>query len=211
MHQTPPSYGQGHQQAHGYYPQGPGLPPPKKGMGTGTILLIVFGCLFGGCAAMCGIASKAQVKGAEAREMRQAKQQEAASVALPWTTNVKANCAAYQAAPNEIKKSAVFNSNQQLLSGVSLQGVQGKLKRLSTNQGGGNLDLKIEVGDVEFTSRPLSPIKRGSAIYDAATEMSVGQCVTVSATNVSASSMVEQSKVCDLEYFVDFASLAPCQ
>ena len=49
------------QQAYG---PPPGYPPPKKGMSTGMIVLIVFGCLFGGCV-MCGaIASSGQKNGA---------------------------------------------------------------------------------------------------------------------------------------------------
>lgn len=55
----PPGYVQPGCPPHGNYPQqgyGPGFPPPKKpkqGMGSGMIVLIVFGCLFGSCV-MCG-------------------------------------------------------------------------------------------------------------------------------------------------------------
>lgn len=64
MQQPPPGssgeYGSPPQQGHGA-----GYPPPspkKKGMSTGMIVLVVFGCLFGGCV-MCSVVRSANKKG----------------------------------------------------------------------------------------------------------------------------------------------------
>lgn len=71
MHQPPnqqhdyPTYSQPtYSQPQPGYGQG-GFPPPKRGMSTGTILLIVLGCLFGGCV-MCGAIGAASKKGGAA-------------------------------------------------------------------------------------------------------------------------------------------------
>lgn len=44
----PPPHGGHPPQGYGYAPQGP-QPPPKKGMSTGMIVVVVMCCLFGGC------------------------------------------------------------------------------------------------------------------------------------------------------------------
>jgi len=128
-----------------------------------------------------------------------------------WVATVKDNCGRYKAAPNEIKKSAIFTENEALLQRSGVDEIKGKLTRLSTGQGGDRLSLKITVGDLEFATESLfAPIKKGSAVYNAAAEMTVGQCVMFSAKGLKASSVVEQSKVCDTEYFANFTSLKPC-
>ena len=129
---------------------------------------------------------------------------------LPWISQVQANCSAYRAAPNEIKKSAVFRSNNATLSGAKVFGVRGKLTELTTSQGGDSLRLTITVGDVEFQTSPLDSIAQGSATYNAAADLATGQCVVFSATQLSSSSVLEQSKVCDTEYFARFTSLSRC-
>lgn len=64
MHQQQPPPGYGPPLGpHGYGPGGKAgyPPPPKKGMSTGMIVLIVVGCLFGGCV-MCGAIGSAGKK-----------------------------------------------------------------------------------------------------------------------------------------------------
>lgn len=131
---------------------------------------------------------------------------------LPWVQTVRANCTAYKAAPNEIKKSAIYNENEALISKTKVTNVRGKLERLRTDQGGDELSLKVTVGDVEFHTESLfGPIRKGSPVYNAAAEMREGQCVVFSASGLKPSSMVEQSKVCDPEYFAVFTAIAPCK
>lgn len=106
---------------------------------------------------------------------------------------------------------ASFEDNKTLLRGTKVDGAHGKLTMISTNQGGGELKLTINVGDVEFTTESLlAPIVKGSAVYAAAADMKEGQCVIFSAARIRSSSMSERSKVCDTDYFANFTSLKPC-
>jgi hypothetical protein len=135
-----------------------------------------------------------------------------AAAALPFVAKVQNNCAKYKAGKNEIQKSAVFAENEKLLEELHLTDVKGVLKKLSTNQGGSELSLHIDVGDVEFATESLfAPINKGSDVYKAAAEMSEGQCVVFSASSLRASSITEEAKVCDTEYFAKFTSLKPCK
>ena len=57
------------QPPHGYGPpqqpwQGP---PPKRGIGAGTVILIIFGCLFSGCVGLCALGARNAQKTAEAQ------------------------------------------------------------------------------------------------------------------------------------------------
>lgn len=131
---------------------------------------------------------------------------------LPWVSAVKTNCTAYDAAPNEIKKSDIFNANQNLLASADAPGIVGTLKQLSTNEGGSRLTLEVKVGDMELTQgiKPFSAIARGTPIYIAATNMTEGSCILFSAKNFEPGSVLERSKVCDLDYNVEFTSVSPC-
>jgi hypothetical protein len=131
---------------------------------------------------------------------------------LPFISEVKANCDKYKSAPNDIKKSAIFTANEETLSTVSLKDVRGVLKSMRTTQGGGELSIRIDVGEVEFKTESLfAAIKKGTPVYDAVTDMTVDQCVVFSAEGLKASSVVEKSKVCDTEYFAKFTSVKPCK
>lgn len=106
--QQPPNYGPGYgpPPPHGYPPQGygpaPGYPPPKKGMSTGMIVLIVFGCLFGGCM-MCGAI------GAATNKERSTAEAPAASAA-PDPSAQAARLAAEQKAAEETRAAREKNA-----------------------------------------------------------------------------------------------------
>lgn len=57
--------------------------------------------------------------------------------------------------------------------GSHVKGPRGKLTTLSTNQGGSELTIEIEVGDdVEFKTEALfSPIRKAPAVYNAAADL----------------------------------------
>lgn len=228
-HQQPPGHPQGQppqhvsQEAYGQpqaygHPQGygptqgqwaPGQPPPKK---KSKALLFVLGGF--GLFMTCGIiGAMADKDSGSSQQSSSAKGGASASVAaLPWMSTVIENCAAYKAAPNDIKKSDVFNRNQAHLTGVNVADARGTLTMLSTSQGGDELRLGIKVGDVEFKTGSLFyAINRGSPVYAAASEMTRGQCVIFSASNIKAASLMERSQVCDFEYLANISSLAPCQ
>jgi hypothetical protein len=131
---------------------------------------------------------------------------------LPWLGAAKSNCASYMLAANEIKKSAIFTENTALLSAATVQKVRGKLTRISTNRGGTELRLQVIVGRVEFNTESLfGPVKKGTDVYAAASDLAEGQCVIFSGNRIKASSISERAQVCDTEYFINFTSLEPCQ
>lgn len=116
MQQPPPSgYGApppppsqpGYGPPPGYYAQpgygppgyGPGYPPPKKGMSTGMIVLIVFGCLFGGCV-MCGVIGSAGNKNKQSTA-------DTKPTAAAATVDPSAVAAAAKAAADAKEKNAV--------------------------------------------------------------------------------------------------------
>lgn len=187
--------------------------PTKKKMGIVKLFFVVLGGLFLLCFLGSIFGGKSRSGGGSSAAPSDAPAAPAPEVAqLPWITTVNDNCAKYKAAPNEIKKSAIFNENETLISKAKVSNVTGKLAALRTDQGGDELSLKIKVGEVDFHTESLfGAIKKGSAVYNAAAEMTVGQCVVFSASSLKASSMVERSKVCDTEYFAVFTSIAPCK
>ncbi len=183
------------QQPYGYQ-QPQAQPPPKKKSRWWLWAL-------GGVVAI-GVCTSAAKNGGKKKSAE-------SEASLPFVADVRANCEAYKAAKNEIKKSEVFNANEELLGGQKLKDIKGVLKGLTTNQGGSSLTLRIDVGDVEFKTESLfAPVEKGTAVYKAATDMSEGQCVIFSASEIKASSITEQAKVCDTEYFAKFTSLKGC-
>jgi len=126
-------------------------------------------------------------------------------------TQAKSRCAAYDAAPNQIKKSEIFRKNTVDIEALELDGVRGSLTTLATNQGGSELRLRVEAGGATFSTESLmAPIPRGSPVYVAASEMKEGQCVVFSANHVKAASLTERAQVCDPSYFADITKLATC-
>jgi len=190
--------GYGHQQ-----PPQPPVPQPKKSKLWLWLLLGVGGLLFT-CGGLAAIGAALGGDSASAGPMQEVTQ-------MPWIGLVQGNCDAYKAAPNDIKKSAIYNETIETLKGVSISGSQGKLTNLRTNQGGSMLDIGIDVGRASFKNKALfSTIKKGSPIYEAASNMTEGQCVIFSAEKVEPASVVERSKVCDLDYYVEFTELRAC-
>jgi hypothetical protein len=60
------------------------------------------------------------------------------------------------------------------------------------------------------TSSVFSTISRDNPVYAQAADLSEKQCVRVSGQVRGAASIVERSKVCDLDYYLDFESIEPC-
>lgn len=79
---------------------------------------------------------------------------------------------------------------------------------MSTAQGGGGLTLEVRVGEATFENGVFSGIEAGSPVYQQAANLQEGQCVIVSGTVESAASVLERSKVCDLDYYVAWSSVA---
>lgn len=135
--------------------------------------------------------------------------------APPFVAELQGLCRAYDAAPNEIKKSEIFRYAKQQIEGQRAFTGRGKLDQISTNQGGSELRLVIETrtnGSKQLfaTESVFAPIKSGSAVYRAAANMREGECVVWSASRFESASLVERSQVCDLDFFARFTALKTC-
>ncbi len=134
-----------------------------------------------------------------------------AAKTLPWVADVRSKCRAYRAAPNDIKRSEIYRAVAFSLKAVRIKQAKGRLAVLATTQGGDELRLVIEVGEVTLQTESLfGPIKRGSRVYKQASGLREGSCVVFSARGVKPASMMERSMVCDLDYFARFTSVAGC-
>jgi len=123
-----------------------------------------------------------------------------------FVSQVQGNCSRYDAAPNDIQKSQIFNENQSLIRNQRLS-FQGTLGALETNQGGSMATVRVDGGGAHFTERN---IMNGLPLYTAVSNMSVGDCVQTSLRITQPNSLVERSKVCDLDYVVDFEAITAC-
>lgn len=131
--------------------------------------------------------------------------------ALSWVSRQRKLCNAYQEAPNEIKKSNIYRDTLRLLNGASVDGLKGVLTMISTNQGGGLLNISIDVGEAEFKNQALfASIPRGSSVYKQVEILSEGSCVIFSAKKIEPSSAFEENRVCDLDYFAKITEIKPC-
>jgi hypothetical protein len=139
-----------------------------------------------------------------------------------WLREVESNCKAYNDAPNEIKRSDLFNQNQSLIKGQKLRGVHGRLKRIDTNQGGSEVHLWADIGGFSFTS--MSPTLKGGAlksivgiegvsgsVKNSLREMREGQCVKIFGKVKDTMTGTEKGRVCRATFSmkVDRVEAAP--
>jgi hypothetical protein len=129
---------------------------------------------------------------------------------LPWLKDVESSCHAYDRAPNQIKKSEVFNANNKALAAVKMRGVKGQIKKIATNQGGGHVSLAVAVGPIHLSTSMFDPVGRGKKVYQQAADLGEGQCVIFSASQLRPASFREAGQVCDTSYVVEFTDLKAC-
>lgn len=175
------------------------------GLGVGCLVFIFIGIAgFATCATCTGAAISA---GMEEADREEAQGLAVAKQRLPWLASVEQACERYKAAPNDIQKSAVFNENQDFVRGKQLTNIQGNLESATTGHGGGGLLLKTRVGGASFLS---SFIGQDSPLYTQAGELVPGQCVTFSGAVEDTSLGFEQSRVCDMDFMLNFTAIAAC-
>lgn len=161
-------------------------------------------------AAEKAVAEKAAAEKAAAEAAALKKENEAA---FPWIKSQQKLCAEYKDAPNEIKKSKIFRETVGLIQRATVNNGRGTLSSIGTNQGGSELRIKIITSDgIEFvTETVFSPIRDGSKVYKQIENLKENSCVIFSTSAIESSSFLEQSKVCDLEYFAKFTNVVPCR
>lgn len=133
-------------------------------------------------------------------------------VQLEFVAELDRWCAAYRGGRNEIRKSEIFRSARALTERQRLRSVRGRLSTISTNQGGGELSLAIDVNasgkSVRF--RTGRAIKRGGKVYRAAAKLEEGACVIFSARRVRSASVLERGQVCDRSFVATVDALKGC-
>jgi hypothetical protein len=160
-------------------------------------MFVLGSCGIGGCLVILAVG-----------EDESRRQREEVAAAIPWLLGARQNCESYDAAPNDIQRSAIFNENEALIVGQLLTEVRANLDVLSTGQGGGSLTIVVTAGGARFSN--LGTIGADSPVYTAASSLSTGQCVVVSGQVTAASSVLERSKVCDPDYNVRWTAIRPC-
>ena len=126
---------------------------------------------------------------------------------IPWFETAQAHCLAYRAARNEIQKSNVFNENQSFIRGRRIDEANAVLETMRTSQGGGSVDLQFAVGSAHFKHYDIA---RGHPLYEQVSAMGPGDCAVISGFVERSASILEESKVCDFEYVVQFESVRGC-
>lgn len=114
-------------------------------------------------------------------------------------------CTLYKSRPNEIQKSAVFRASRTILEeGTHVRNWSGRLRRISTNQGGSKATLVISAGGSNFYD---TEVTLGSPVYTAASNMTEGQVVFFSGEKLSDFNVLEQGKVCSPNFRIDLSGL----
>ena len=184
------------------------------GVGSGCLVVIIIGVIgFVSCTVCAGAAITEGVEQAEQEEAAQLAVSQEAEKQIPWLTEVQATCQRYDAAPNDIQKSAVFQENQGLVRGKQLVSIRGELEAASTSHGGGGLLLTVKVGRARFSE---ALIREGDPVYSQAAGLTIGQCVVFSG-RVTDTLMgggilesMEKARICRMAYYLEFDSIVSC-
>lgn len=125
-------------------------------------------------------------------------------------------CTKYKAESNEIKASKVFTEYfaQAEAAGYKVENITGTIEKIETSHGGGDVTLEVKTEFGEFSSNDIlqgdkRELKKGSAIYNALAEMSVGDPVTFSAKMIvpSKNPFSEKVSVCGDKWLALFTSV----
>ena len=150
--------------------------------------------------------------------------------ALPWLEKLRDLCGDYQRAANPLKKSAVFQEARQVLAKARVQKLQGTVRKIESNLGGGEAVLTLDVAGVVFRTVTyeealggrtlagnvdegtiLSPINRDGAVYKAVANLAVGQCVSFTTRNgMVAAATNEYEHVCGSTFLMELVSIESC-
>ncbi|MBI5477540.1 MAG: hypothetical protein HY906_01720 [Deltaproteobacteria bacterium] len=127
---------------------------------------------------------------------------------LPFVVERSEFCEKYKAAPNQIKKSAVFNDYRKAAKAKrhAFKDVLGTVKDIKTPQGGGHVLFKVQVpfgeatndGGLEYFGSTLYEIKKGTALYTKVGELKEGDQVKIGGANLVPSKNLfsEEQGVC---------------
>jgi hypothetical protein len=155
---------------------------------------------------------------------REASARQAQGAEPAWVTERHQQCETYKSMANDIKKSAVYASYFSSVKGRGgkLTDVPGKVTKISTTTGGGEVTLNVETqygvisnaaGLNELFKQTGREIKKGSALYKAIGDLEVGSPVVVSVNNIvpEKNPFSEEVSLCELDWAGRFTSIKPQQ
>jgi hypothetical protein len=134
---------------------------------------------------------------------------------------------AYASAPNDIKKSGLFNGARTYEAGFfkerknTIAAWKGWIDDISTSKGGGSLRLRVKIGDAGFGGFKVSfetgyemdenGIPSGSPVYAAVADLKEKDCVIFSGrVKPREKSISESGAMSGPEYSLSFTSVSPC-
>lgn len=134
----------------------------------------------------------------------------AAEQALPWLKRVAENCARYDRAEQDAERAVVLRDNSRLVASTVVASARGRLESKRVSSDGSQVLFTIAVGSAKFKPSLLHPILADTEMFDSVQAAPIGACMQFSVRTLTAASILERSKVCDKDYFADFAVIEPC-
>jgi hypothetical protein len=128
---------------------------------------------------------------------------------MRWLDDVRQNCESYRKAINDIKRSEIYRRNEALLDSIQLDQVRMKLTTLYTPKGGAWVRLRFE-DYLSNLALVQDKIAIDTSVYKSASSMATGQCVQVTGKLSGSTSILEESRVCSLDYRIELGTLEWC-
>lgn len=129
---------------------------------------------------------------------------------LPWFRAVNENCVMYDRAAGDVERAQALSANERLIASTVIAPTRGKLESKRLTSDGGQMQFTIAVGSVKFKPSLVHPILADTPEFELLSKLELGQCVRFSVRSLTAASILERSKVCDKDYFAQFASIQAC-
>ena len=134
----------------------------------------------------------------------------AAEQALPWLKRVAQNCERYDRAEQDDERAQVLKDNARLVASTVVASARGRLESKRVSSDGSQVLFTLAVGSAKFKPSLLHPIHADTEMFERVQEAPIGSCLQFSVRTLTAASILERSKVCDKDYFADFAAIEPC-
>lgn len=129
---------------------------------------------------------------------------------LPWLKRVAENCERYDRATQDAERAQALRDNARLVASTVVASARGRLESKRVSSDGSQVLFTIAVGTAKFKPSLLHPILADTEMFERVQQAPIGACLQFSVRTLTAASILERSKVCDLDYFADFAVIEAC-
>ncbi|MEZ4231326.1 MAG: hypothetical protein R3B89_19265 [Polyangiaceae bacterium] len=133
-----------------------------------------------------------------------------AEQALPWLKRVAENCERYDRAEQDAERAQALKDNARLVASTVIASARGRLESKRVSSDGSQVLFTIAVGSAKFKPSLLHPIHADTEMFQHVQDAPIGACMQFSVRTLTAASILERSKVCDKDYFADFAAVELC-